>query len=64
MVLGGPILIENLFHLDTMFRCRRANVVIDQVLTGWSEGFAVKVMKIKSPVIARIMENVLRFFLE
>jgi glycosyltransferase involved in cell wall biosynthesis len=45
-------LLERLPHAEVLERCRRADVVVDQVLIGWYGVFAVEAMALGKPVVA------------
>jgi glycosyltransferase involved in cell wall biosynthesis len=45
-------LLERLPHAEVLERCRRADLVVDQVLIGWYGVFAVEAMALGKPVVA------------
>lgn len=55
------ILVENLSYTQALEVYEKADLVIDQILVGWYGAFAVEVMMMGKPVIARIAENDLHF---
>ncbi len=55
------VLVEGLPHAEAMARYRAADLVIDQVLIGWYGAFAVEVMLMGKPVMARVAEQDLHF---
>lgn len=55
------ILIENMPNKEALKRYTMADLIIDQVLSGWYGGFAVEGMKLGKPVCAFIREEDLRF---
>jgi glycosyltransferase involved in cell wall biosynthesis len=50
-------LIESVAHDEVIRRLRAADLVVDQVLTGWYGGFAVEAMALAKPVLCHIREN-------
>lgn len=55
------ILVENLPYSQAIKIYQQADLVIDQLLAGWYGAFAVEVMMMGKPVIARIAESDLHF---
>lgn len=55
------ILIENIPHKGALEIYKQADLVIDQVLTGWYGGFGVELMKMGKPVCVFIREEDLKF---
>lgn len=53
--------IENIPHAQALQLYQDADLVIDQILIGWYGGFAVEVMAMGKPVIARIATEDLHF---
>lgn len=58
------ILIEGMSNKEALEICKRADLVIDQVLGGWYGGFAVEAMRMGKPVGVFIREEDLRFIPE
>jgi len=54
-------MIENLPNEKALERYATADIIIDQILIGWYGGFAVEVMRMGKPVIARIAAEDLHF---
>ena len=50
-------LIENLPHAEARRRYGEADLVVDQLLSGWYGGFAVEAMALGKPVIAYLRES-------
>jgi hypothetical protein len=55
------LLVENKPHLEALELYKQADLVIDQVLTGWYGGFAVEAMKMGKPVAVFIRKEDLIF---
>jgi glycosyltransferase involved in cell wall biosynthesis len=55
------MLIENVRHEKALSLYAEADLVVDQILTGWYGGFAVEAMSMGKPVICRIAEEDLHF---
>jgi hypothetical protein len=51
------ILIENMPHQEAMQAYQQADIVIDQVLSGWYGGFAVEVMAMGKPVLCYLRKE-------
>jgi hypothetical protein len=54
-------LVENIPYVQALQIYRDADLIIDQILIGWYGAFAVEVMKMGKPVIARIAKEDLHF---
>ncbi|CAN1209692.1 Glycosyl transferase group 1 [Tumidithrix helvetica PCC 7403] len=54
-------IVEKIPHTQALQLYREADLVIDQILIGWYGGFAVEVMAMGKPVIARIAQADLHF---
>ena len=54
-------LIENVPNAKALERYREADIVVDQIRTGWYGGFAVEAMSMGKPVICRIEKEDLQF---
>jgi len=54
-------LIENISHSEALNKYAEADLIIDQILSGWYGGFAVEVMQMKKPVMAYIREADLKY---
>ena len=54
-------LVENVAHQQALQLYRDADLVIDQTLIGWYGGFAIELMMMGKPVIARIATEDLHF---
>jgi hypothetical protein len=54
-------LVEGVSHVEALQMYASADLVIDQVLTGWYGGLAVEVMKMGKPVMCYIREDDLKF---
>jgi len=54
-------IIENVPHRQALQLYQTADLVIDQILIGWYGGFAVEMMAMGKPVIARIAKEDLHF---
>lgn len=57
-------IIENTPHRGALEKYKKADMVIDQVLTGWYGGFAVEGMEMGKPVCAFIRDDDLKFIPE
>lgn len=57
-------LVENVPHQKALELYRGADIVVDQILTGWYGGFAVEAMMMGKPVICRIEKEDLQFIPE
>lgn len=57
-------LVENVAHQHALKLYRDADLVIDQTLIGWYGGFAIELMMMGKPVIARIASEDLHFIPE
>jgi len=55
------VIIEKIPHAQAIKLYHEADLVIDQILIGWYGGFAVEVMAMGKPVIARIAQEDLHF---
>lgn len=55
------LLVEGVAHAASLEIYSQADVVVDQLLIGWYGGFAVEVMLLGKPVIARIEQDDLHF---
>jgi len=55
------IIVENVPHKQALQLYHTADLVIDQILIGWYGGFAVEMMAMGKPVIARIAKEDLHF---
>jgi hypothetical protein len=55
------LLVQGLSHEQALPLYERADLVVDQVLTGWYGGFAVEAMALGKPVACAIRESDMRF---